>query len=185
MAEETAEEREERVSNENRERYESEGEKLSKAGVDARSDEPEQTGLETWEQYREHAAAVPGIFGDTDTSGTAPGVDSVPTKNVELGGEAVARVDEASATGSDEEQDEVEGTSDADALRQVDVAGDQPSAEEVQEGADGTESNPATAQELVAEAKDCDDRERLEELTNDDRKTVREAAEARLKELND
>lgn len=142
MADETREERDKRLSEEVREVYENEGNDITSAAVDAREDEPGEEGLQTWEQYREHAANVPGIFGDTDTSGTAPEVDSVVTKNEELGGVSVARVDEEQVVAEgDDEQEEVEGVTGPEAKRQLDVAGPQPSAQEVEAGADDDDDN--------------------------------------------
>lgn len=87
---------------------------------------------ETEEEYRERIANVPGIFGDIDTTAgsNASGQDVVSSQN-ELATQAAAEV-EARAEDGDEEAAEL---SNDEARRQVDIAGPQPSAEEVDEAA--------------------------------------------------
>lgn len=131
MADETSAERSERLTGELREQYKDEGQAVTDAAVDARDDQPPQEGLETWDEYWDHAAKVPGIFGDTDTSGTAPEVDSVVSKNEEIGGLDVAAVDTAQAEGDED----AEGVDSAEAKRQLDATAG-PSAQEVDAGAD-------------------------------------------------
>lgn len=110
---------------------EEEVEAVTKAAEKAREDAP--SDVETEEAYRERIANVPGIFGDTDTTAgaNASGVDVVSHNN-ELATQAVAEVEAAKEQGDDE----AEGVSSDEARRQVDVAGGQPSAEEVEAGAD-------------------------------------------------
>lgn len=92
----------------------------------------EEEGVLTPENYKEHVANVPGIFGDTPTDPTIGDVQ-VPTKNEEAAGVAVAEND-ADAEEGDEEAAEA---SDAEAKRQVDAAGPTSDfAEEVDEAAD-------------------------------------------------
>ena len=154
----------------------------------------------TEENYPAHVAAVPGIFGDTDTSGTAgPGAE-VPTKNEEFAGTVVAETE--AETGAEV----------AEARRQVDAAAGGTFAEDVDQGAeeqdeaeegstepindqgaddaadddaDADDDGP-TAAEVVEQIKDAETVEEVDELAEgDDRKTVKDAAETRRKQLAD
>lgn len=149
----------------------------------------------TPENYPAHRAAVPGIFGDTDTSGTAgPGAE-VPTKDEEFAGTVVAETE--AETGAEV----------AEARRQVDAAAGGTFAEDVQEGAeeqeeqeegstepvnddagdaDGSddEADEATAAEVVEKIKAADSADEVDALAEgDDRKTVQQAAETRKNQL--
>lgn len=134
MADETREEYTERVSKELGDQYREEGEELS-AAADDRDETPadEAEALKSWDDYNAHVATVPGVFGDTDTTAGAgaSGTDAVSRQN-ELATLEVAQKDEAAEQGDDEAQE----ASDDEARRQADVAAGQPSAEEVEEGAE-------------------------------------------------
>lgn len=149
----------------------------------------------TPENYAAHRAAVPGIFGDTDTSGTAgPGAE-VPTKDEEFAGTVVA---ETEAEG---------GAEVAEARRQVDAAAAGTFAEDVDAGAEAQDEaqegstepvnddagaaanddagDSQTAAEVVEEIKAADSVEEVDALAEgDDRKTVQDAAETRRNQLD-
>lgn len=163
MAEETREEYQARKSEELGEQYRKEGEELSNAADDREGtaeDEPE--ALKSWDDYNKHVAQVPGVFGDTDTTAGAGAnlTDAVSAQN-ELATLEVAEKDEAAATGDEEAQQ----ASDDEARRQADVAGGQPSAEEVEAGADDTD---ADTPEEAAEQFDAEDEEDAEEADETD-----------------
>jgi hypothetical protein len=112
---------------------------------------------ETEEEYRARIAAVPGIFGDIDTTagGAAAGTD-VPSAQNELATVAAAEVEAEKQDGNEEAQE----LSNDEARRQTDVAsGTAASAEEVDAGAEaqneGQEGDVAQGQnqdEKAAEA---------------------------------
>jgi hypothetical protein len=129
MAEETPEERDARISEEVRKQYEDEAKRVTDLATGERENQPGPKGLETWDEYWDHAARVPGVFGDLDT--TAGGNQTV-AKNEEVANLDVAAVDAAKEEGVEEVQD----ISADEARRQLDVAGDQPSAEEADKAAE-------------------------------------------------
>jgi hypothetical protein len=158
MAEETREEYEARVSEELGDQYRQEAEDITSAAEDAREDERNDDGrLETWDDYNEHVAQVPGIFGDTDTTaGAGANLTEVPSAQNELATVEVAEKDEAAATGDEEAQ----AASNDEARRQADVAGGQPSAEEVQAGSEDSDADtPAEAEEEIEAANEDDEDE--------------------------
>jgi hypothetical protein len=114
---------------------------------------------ETEEEYRARLAAVPGIFGDTDTTaGAAASGTDVPSKDNELATQAVAEAEAAAEEGDEE----AEGATVDEARRQVDVAaGTTESSEEVESGAveedgDGDESAEAGDDDQSLDASDDD-----------------------------
>jgi hypothetical protein len=129
MADETREEREERIAQELNDQYREEGEKVAKAASKARDDEPNDEGFASQEEYREHVANVPGIFGDTDTL-----EGDVVSHNNEAATVAVAEVDAST-------DDDAEELSHDQARRQVDAGTIVPSAEQVEEGAEDSEDD--------------------------------------------
>lgn len=149
MAEETRAEYEARVAEELGDQYRKEGEDISSTAKDARDGERNDDGaLETWDDYNAHVAAVPGVFGDIDTTAGAgaAGTDAISSKN-ELATVEVAQKDEAAQAGDEE----AAAVSDDEARRQVEVQGPQPSAEEVEAAADDTDANtPEEADEQFA-----------------------------------
>lgn len=153
----------------------------------------------TPENYPAHVAAVPGIFGDTDTSGTAgPGAE-VPTKNEEYAGTVVAETE--ADTGAEV----------AEARRQVDAAAGGTFAEDVDAGAeeqdeaeegstepvnedaapdadadaDGEEDDSQKATEVIDQIDAAGSVEEVNSLAEgDDRVTVQRAADKRREELS-
>lgn len=127
---ETAAEREQRISTELGDRYREEGDKINKAAIKARDDEPADEGFADMAAYREHVGKVPGIFGDLDTTAgpDAAGIDVVSANN------EAATVAEAEVDASD--SDEAEGVTRGEARRQVDAGNTTPSAQEVEKGAE-------------------------------------------------
>src|SRR5438067_37347 len=104
MAEETREEYEARVSEELGDQYREEAKNTTEAAHDARDTERNDDGaLKTWDDYNEHVANVPGIFGDIDTTAGAGAnqTDAISAQN-ELATVEVAQKDEAAATGDEE-----------------------------------------------------------------------------------
>jgi hypothetical protein len=109
---------------------------------------------ETEEEYYQRVALArsTGIFGDTDTTeGAGANQTDVPSHDNEAATHAVAVADAAEEAGEDSPE---ANASDDEARRQVDVAGLQPSAEEVEEGAEESnddENDEATADDENAE----------------------------------
>ena len=68
MADETRAEREERISQELREQYQEEGQRVTNAGLEARENTQPEQGFQNWDEYNDHVSKVPGIFGDLDTT---------------------------------------------------------------------------------------------------------------------
>lgn len=153
------------------------------------------------EAAEEHLRNVRGtmIFGDTDTTGgTGANVTDVPSSDNEAATVAAAEV-QADREAGDEQ---TEGVSNDEARRQVDVAaGTTESAEEVDAGAEARadeegegDVSPAnqeqgnqaqqTAAEKVRAIQEAESVEEVDELAADDeRVTVRQAAEKRRGEL--
>jgi hypothetical protein len=107
--------------------------------------------VETEEEYRQRIANVPGIFGDIDTTAgvSASGTDVISAQN-EIATQTAAEVEGKADEGDEEAQDQ----SYDEARRQADVAGPQPSAEQVDERASDAsdeerEENPGGTQEDV------------------------------------
>lgn len=90
--------------------------------------DPDTQGFRDEDDVKQHAAHVPGIFGDTPTDPTI-GDTVVVTKNEEVAGQNVA---EADASGDDEAEDASVG----EVKRQTDAAGRDEFAEDVDEAAD-------------------------------------------------
>lgn len=118
-------------------------ERVQKAGVKAREDRGHDEG-ETEEEYRERIANVPGIFGDIDTTAgvSASGIDTLSADNEQA--TAAAAAVEAQGNAGDEEAAEM---SHGEARRQADVAGEAPSAEQVEAGAEGDKEGAEQAEE--------------------------------------
>lgn len=112
--------------------FKKEQEEVKQRALDAREEAGPDKG-ESDEEYHARIAAVPGIFGDTDTTagGAAAGTE-VPSAQNELATAAAAEVEARKQAGDDEAQD----LSNDEARRQADVAGGAPSAEEVEKGAE-------------------------------------------------
>lgn len=107
---------------------------------EARGNAPD--AAETEEEYhaRLQGARTSGIFGDTDTTaGSAANVTQVPSADNEAATVATAQADAA------EEGSEEAAASDDEARRQVDVSAGQPSAEEVDAGAEDQADENAPA----------------------------------------
>lgn len=128
-----------------------------------------------------------GIFGDTDTTAgvNASGTD-VPSADNEAATVAVAAKDAAAEDGDGDADD----AGDAQARRQVDAsAGTTGFADEVDAGAaeqgDATTDVPDKAADKVDAIKTADSHAEVDRLAaDDDRVTVKDAAEARREELN-
>lgn len=150
----------------------------------------------TEENYPAHVAAVPGIFGDTDTSGTAgPGAE-VPTKNEEFAGTVVAETEAETGAEVAEARRQVDAAAGGTFAENVDAGAEE--REEAEEGstepvnadagadADENADDGPTAAEVVEEIKDAETVEEVDELADgDDRKTVQDAADTRRKQLSD
>lgn len=143
------------------------------------------------EEYREHVARVPGVFGDLDTSGTASPGTEVPTKNEEQASANVAEVE--TAIKEEENNEATKEVPVAEARRQTDVAGGQPSAEEVEEGAEAQETEEETEETEESESENDSDESDSNQTTEEENQTTeeenneegfdREALEARAHEL--
>lgn len=152
----------------------------------------------TEENYDEHVAQVPGIFGDVPTAGVSGGADDVSTKNQAASQEAQAEVSaDAEDSDGDVDTSEVEGTT-AQAARQVDAAAPtgafadeaDEAAEEQDDAADengsDSEAADATAAEVIEQIEAADSAEAVDALAaGDERVTVQRAADKRKEELSE
>ncbi len=111
-----------------REQVENEFKESQQAAIDARQDTP--TTEETEEEYHARVAAVPGIFGDTDTGVAGP--SDVPSAKNETASVAAAQVEADAQAGDEAAQD----TTHNEARRQVDAQAQGTTAEEVDAGAE-------------------------------------------------
>jgi hypothetical protein len=139
----------------------------------------------TEENYDEHVAAVPGIFGTTPTDALSGERDSVVSKNQEVAGQNIAAVDAAEEEGDEEAAD----VSDAEVARQTDAAAPSGAfAEEVDEAADEDESDDEddkTAAEVISDIESAESAEEVDSLAEgDERVTVQRAADKRKEELS-
>jgi hypothetical protein len=141
---------------------------------------------ETEEEYYQRVALArtAGIFGDTDTTaGVGANQTDVPSHDNEAATDAVAQADAAEEAGEDSDE---ANASDAEARRQVDVAGGQPSAEEVEAGAQaqGDTEGDTLAKDQIAAIEGASTVEEVDSLAEgDERVTVQDAAEKRKAEL--
>lgn len=101
MAEST-EDRTKRVSEEAEKLYADAGEEQRSTAEGARSDE--EAAPETDEEYYERIRTVPGIFGDTDTTGGSDAGIDTPSNQNELATVAVAKSDAKKEKGEDSDE---------------------------------------------------------------------------------
>lgn len=196
---ESVEERNERIEKENKEHYTKLTDEANEAAVKGREDEPDSA--ETEEDYNLRVTNVPGVFGTNTAQELAQrnGVDSRVDESSDEADREETLLTSASDRLENEDAGDIPVAGEADEMREArQGAGVDPSGQTnpVQGGSalneasdeensdDEVEAGRPSAREVIAKIKKADTVEEVDlALEDDDRKSVKDAAEKRREEL--